>query len=139
MSRKPRVLCVDDQPTNLKIRASLLEQFGCQVISAQDHQSALKALTENDIDVLLIDYHLSGSATGEDIARDVRVVRPDVPMVMLSGDPNIPESARQCVNAVLVKGVSDPTDLLDLIRKLVPHAELRSHRPAPDVSKMRRA
>lgn len=67
MSRKPTILCVDDLPDNLKIRASLLELFGCEVFVAQDHQSALRVVEETDIDVLLIDYHLANGATGEQI------------------------------------------------------------------------
>ncbi|MBV9087959.1 MAG: response regulator [Acidobacteriaceae bacterium] len=132
MSRKPKILCVDDQLTHLKIRCIFLEQFGCEVIAVQDRQSALKAVTENDVDLLLIDYHLADGATGEEIARDVRMLRPHVPLVMFSGDPKIPESAHECSDAVLLKGASNPSDLLDVIQKLVPGAALRPRRPAPD-------
>jgi CheY-like chemotaxis protein len=31
MSKKPKILCVDDQLENLGVRAMLLEQFGCEV------------------------------------------------------------------------------------------------------------
>jgi CheY-like chemotaxis protein len=123
--KKPKILCVDDQAENLRVRAMLLEQFGCDVVEAQDHQSALRAITEDGIDLLVIDYHLAEGVTGEEIARDVRVIRPELPLIMLTGDSKLPDSAARCVDAVLIKGVSNPRALLELIEKLVPRPQLK--------------
>lgn len=129
MPKKPRILCVDDQIENLRIRTMLLEQFGCEAVAVQDHLSALKALSENEVSLMLIDYHLANGATGEEIARDVRVMHPDLPLIMLTGDSKLPESAYDCVDVVLFKGMSSPATLLDTIQKLLPDAELRPRRP----------
>jgi CheY-like chemotaxis protein len=126
MSRKATILCVDDRADNLLIRKLMLEQFGCKVVAVNDSQSCLHALNENRIDLVLIDYHLAEEATGEDLARQIRKVKPELPLVMLSGDPKIPDSARDSVDAVLIKGAGSPRDLLDLIEKLVPDATLRA-------------
>lgn len=126
---KPRILCVDDQQQNLAIRAMLLQQFGCDTITVTDHSSALRALTENHVDLLLIDYHLAGNATGEEIARDVRALQPDIPLVMLTGDARLPDSAAESVDAILVKGQSNPRDLLETIQRLLPQASLKPMRP----------
>ncbi len=132
MKTKPTILCVDDQPENLKIRAMFLELFGCNAITAPDHHSALRALEDEPVDLLVIDYHLADGATGEEIARDVRVLRPDVPLVMLTGDSKLPDTARECVDAVVIKGSSNPDDLLKVIQKLLPKAALRPRRPPPE-------
>ena len=128
MSKKPTILCIDDRPLNLRVRTMLLEQFGCDTIAVHDHHSALRVVSEQEVDLLVIDYHLANGETGEDIARDVRVMRPQIPLIMLTGDVRLPESACQCVDAVLIKGVSNPTALLDLIEKLLPDAEIRPRR-----------
>lgn len=128
MVRKPTVLCVDDRIENLRIRIMLLEQFGCKAIAVADHQSALRAVSAGQVDLLLIDYHLANGETGEDVARDVRVLRPEIPLVMLTGDPKLPQSAAESVDAVLFKGMMNPGEMLDLIEKLVPNAELRPRR-----------
>ena len=47
---KPKILCVDDRADNLRIRAMLLEQFGCETITAADHRTAMHAMEENKID-----------------------------------------------------------------------------------------
>jgi CheY-like chemotaxis protein len=125
MSKKPTILCVDDQASNLTIRAMLLEQFGCAPLTAVDHRSALQVLSNNHIDLAVIDYHLALGETGEDIARDLRVLCPDLPMIMLTGDSKLPQSAIEAVDEVLIKGASSPRALLDLIEKLLPAAELR--------------
>ncbi|MGE5112373.1 MAG: response regulator [Acidobacteriaceae bacterium] len=129
MASKPKVLCIDDQPENVRIRAMLLEQFGCEVTTVADHQGTLQAVSSHPFDLLVIDYHLAHGETGEEIARDIRVIRPELPLIMLTGDTKLPDSASESVDAVLIKGASDPRALLDLVEKLVPGAKLRPRRP----------
>lgn len=128
MTGKPTILCVDDQILNLQIRAMMLEQFGCRALTAPDHQSALRAISEEEVDLVVIDYHLANGETGEEVARDVRVMRPQLPLIMLTGDSRLPQSACDCVDEVIIKGASDPRALFDLIQKLLPDAELRPRR-----------
>jgi CheY-like chemotaxis protein len=128
MAEPPVILCIDDHAESLKIRTLLLELYGCKAIAVPDHRSALRAVTEQPVDLLLIDYHLADGQTGEEIARDVRVIRPDVPIVMLTGDSKVPESARLIVDAVLVKGQSSPQILLETIQRLLPGAKIAPQR-----------
>jgi CheY-like chemotaxis protein len=127
---KPTVLCVDDRADSLLIRKRLLEQFGCNVVVVYDFSSCVAALNENRIDLVVIDYHLGEATNGETLARHIRKAHPQLPLIMLSGDPSIPASARESVDAVLIKGAGSPKDLLDLIQDLVLEATLRA-RPDP--------
>ncbi len=129
MAKKPAILCVDDQIANLSIRMRMLEIFGCETIPAHDHQSALHVVTERPVDLILIDYHLAHGETGDAIAHDVRVLRPEIPLIMLTGDSHLPDHVPALVDAVMVKGVTNPGELLDLIQELLPNAELRPRRP----------
>lgn len=129
MSRKPKILCVDDKVDNLRIRAMLLEQFGYETVMASDHTSALRACTENNIDLAVIDYHLARGETGDVLAHDIRVMCPKLPLVMLTGDPQLPDSAAEIVDAVLVKGQCNPRALLDVIERLLPDAMSAPRRP----------
>jgi CheY-like chemotaxis protein len=127
MAGKPTILCVDDRIDNARIRVMLLEQFGCAGLAVTDGTSALRVLKEQPIDLIIIDYHLVGE-TGEDVARDVRVLWPKLPLIMLTGDSKLPESARASVDEVLIKG-SNPGMLLDAIRRLLPESEMKARRP----------
>src|SRR3954462_8312686 len=120
MARKPIILCVDDQPSNLQIRAMMLEQFGCSVGTATDHRSALHAVSEGPFDLAIVDYHLANGETGEEVARDIRVMNPQMPIIMLTGDSRLPQSACDVVDEVIIKGASNPGALFDLIQKLLP-------------------
>ena len=129
MPKKPLVLCVDDQAPNLQVRTLMLQQFGCATLTATDHSSTLRVVSESNVDVVVIDYHLAHGENGEEIANDLRIMRPRLPLIMLTGDNQLPESAIASVNAVLIKGSSDPRALMDLIEQLVPDAELRTRKP----------
>lgn len=101
MAGKPKILCVDDQTVNLRIRTILLQQFGCETIAVEDYPSALRALDDANIDLVLIDYHLAGNSTGEELARDIRVLQPKLPLVMLTGDSSVPLSVSAWILSLL--------------------------------------
>jgi len=126
MPRQPTILCVDDREDSLLIRKLMLEQFGCHVVAVTDSRSCVNALSETSVDLVLIDYHLAEEMNGEGLARHIRSRQPDLPLILLTGDPKIPDSARDSVDAVLIKGAGSPRDLFKLIEDLVPDAALRA-------------
>ncbi|MBV8671925.1 MAG: response regulator [Acidobacteriaceae bacterium] len=132
-AKRPRILCLDDQPANLLVRKILLEQFGCDVVTVHDSQACLRAATDESFDLALLDYHLAEQATGEDVARDLRICAPRMRLVMLTGDPKLPESAAESVDAVLTKGSSGPQQLFQVIEDLLPGCALKP-RPEPFLS-----
>lgn len=125
----PRVVCVDDRQDSLTIRKLLLEQFGCEVIAVTDASDCLTAIQDNSVDLAIIDYHLAGKVNGEQLAHTIRSQYPRLALVMLTGDPKVPDSARESVDVLLIKGASSPRDLLDAIEDLVPNATLRPRPP----------
>jgi two-component system, OmpR family, response regulator len=127
--KQPRILCLDDQPTNLHIRKMLLEQFGCEVVAVTNARDCLAAATSDSFDLALLDYHLGEGITGEDVAKDLRVCLPGMKLVMLTGDPKIPKSVSKSVDSVLTKGSSSPEDLLKTIQDLLPDCTLKPRHP----------
>lgn len=122
---KPRILCLDDKPENLRIRKTLLEQFGCEVVTVTDSSTCLHRVAQESFDLVLLDYHLAEQVTGEDVARDIGVLLPRMPLVMLTGDPEIPKSAWECVDEVVIKGSGGPTQLLDTLQRLLPRSRIK--------------
>jgi CheY-like chemotaxis protein len=57
---KPLVLVVDDNPTNLKLAAQVLELEGYDVLHAEDANQALTALQRHRPDLILMDIALPG-------------------------------------------------------------------------------
>jgi CheY-like chemotaxis protein len=112
---RPRVLCVDDDLNHLQIRVELLRQIGCDAIPAHDRRSALRSARRIDIDLCITDYHLKNGETGQDVARDIRAVRPRAALILFTGDPEIAASERASFDAVLIKGQGDISLLLEVV------------------------
>lgn len=98
----------------------LLEQFGCNVTMVTDAEACLQAATHESFDLALLDYHLGGEMTGGDVAHQLRSRAAGMPLVIWTGAPEIPESAKRSVDAVLSKGNSSPAELLGVIQNLLP-------------------
>lgn len=125
---KPRILCLDDQPEMLWAHKLLLEEFGCEVATASDSSACLRLVEQESFDLVLLDYRLAEKVTGEDVARYIAVLYPKLPLVMFTGESTLPQSARECVDEVLIKGAGGPRKLLDAIQRLVPLNRIRPQR-----------
>jgi CheY-like chemotaxis protein len=81
---KPIILCVDDSETQLWLRAKVLEQNGYAVLKATSAFRALQVLRANAISLVLSDHMLS-ETTGLELARQIKRIKPHVPVVIYSG------------------------------------------------------
>ncbi len=114
-----KVLCIDDNPSGLRIRALLLQAFGYSVDTAETGDAALHQFRHNRYDVVVTDYFL-GETTGTGLAREMKQMRTEVPVVLLSGIVE-PPSGMEYVDAFLEKS-EPPTKLAATIAGLVPAA-----------------
>jgi len=106
----PTILCVDDQPTGLHIRKLFLESFGYQVLCAGGGRTALDILQRQPVDAVILDYRMP-EMDGDEVAREIKGMDPDLPIVLLSGYiSEIPETLRKNVNGFVAKG-SPPEEL----------------------------
>jgi CheY-like chemotaxis protein len=112
-------------------RKLLLEKVGCEVIAVNGFFSCLKALADAPVDLALIDYHLTGEMDGEHLARVICSTYPAIALTMLTGDPTIPNGARESGDVLLTKGTNKSIDLREAIEALVPNATL--HPGCPNI------
>src|SRR5690606_35774993 len=59
-SRIPQVLCVDDQPANLRLLEAFLADIGVAALLAQSGEEALDILTECPVDLIFMDVQMPG-------------------------------------------------------------------------------
>ncbi len=59
-SRPPRLLCVDDNPANLLLVRTLLEDMGAEVIAVDSGQAAVEAVREQALDLVFMDVQMPG-------------------------------------------------------------------------------
>ena len=58
--RPPRVLCVDDNPANLLLVQTLLEDLGAQVVAVDSGSAAIRAVHHDSFDLVLMDVQMPG-------------------------------------------------------------------------------
>lgn len=122
MVRQREILCIDDDPQALRVRRILLESIGYKVVSESDPERGLRAFRANDFDAVVMDYQMPGM-TGGEAAAAMKRLRPDVPILILSSLPWLPENAPQdAIDAFVQKG--EPLRVLtSRIEQLIAHHE----------------
>jgi CheY-like chemotaxis protein len=84
--RRLRVLLVEDEFLICMMMADALTDHGFEVRSAANAQDALAHLTRGaPCDVLLTDLNLGPGLDGSGLAKRARELRPDLPVVYVSG------------------------------------------------------
>jgi len=79
------VLVVDDEPLVLDVTATMLEDFGCEVLTAANAGEALEKLSADQrIDVLITDINMPGM-NGYELAKTAIRCRERLKVIMLSG------------------------------------------------------
>ena len=97
------VLCIDDEKANLYLLQSVLEHFGYVALVASDGREALRLAAQHRVDAVILDYCMPGMNGGE-VALEMKRLRPDVPIILFSGSPDIPSSTLTHVDALVAKG-----------------------------------
>jgi two-component system response regulator HydG len=89
---KSRILIVDDEESIRFAFKTHLSNEGHEVMTAEDYSSGIKALSENEFDLVITDVILGGQ-TGTDILREIKNRDMKCPVIMITGEPNIGTAA----------------------------------------------
>lgn len=92
MGRKFVILCVDDENNALLLRKLVLQKAGYEVATASSAREALALVSTRPVDLVLSD-HLMPEMTGAELARQMKLQHPHLPVVLLSGVNEIPTDA----------------------------------------------
>ncbi|MBX5132985.1 PAS domain S-box protein [Rhizobium lentis] len=80
------VLVVEDDPRVRRVAVARLASMGYTVLEAENGHRALDLLRENPgVALLFTDIVMPGGITGDELAREVRVMRPDIAVLFTSG------------------------------------------------------
>jgi PAS domain S-box-containing protein len=78
------VLVVDDDADVRQFLVEALQTFGYHVLEAEDGYAALSLLAKSSPDLVIVDYAMPG-LTGVETVRELRLKRPDLPILFVSG------------------------------------------------------
>jgi signal transduction histidine kinase len=135
----PRALVVDDDEALVTVCARALVANGYRVETAPDAASALRAMRGGSFDVIVSDIHMPGMS-GVDLVAQLRTDGLDVPVVLVTGDPQIETAMKAVEHGVLrylAKPVA-PTALVVVVNEVVRlHGIARVERAALDNDALR--
>ncbi|MEI4260271.1 response regulator [Roseovarius sp. D0-M9] len=90
-----KLLVVDDDHMMREFTERVLISLGHECVTAGDAASALLRLQDDaDIRVLIIDIRLGCGPGGAQLAKDVLAIKPDLGIILTSGDPDALQTAK---------------------------------------------
>jgi len=113
-----QILLIDDSAIQLRVRETILRSAGFTVSAATTAESALALLRSSpDMFGLVITDHLLSGITGVEIVRQLRTFLPDIPVVVISGLPEL-EAEYEGLNVIVRQKPVPPPELIELARSL---------------------
>ena len=107
VSRRLKVLVVEDNSSVREVAAAMIEEMGFEAITANNGPEGLGMIEANpDIDLVLSDVIMAGGMNGPELALKAIKVRPDLKILFMSG--YAPGSVRQ---------MQDLPDSIELVNK----------------------
>jgi two-component system cell cycle sensor histidine kinase/response regulator CckA len=124
--QSPVLLCIDDDVDLLECEKAFLEEFGYTVLTASDGGKGLELASTHSVEVVIVDYFMP-QMNGQEVAIEMRRLRPEALIIMLSAAVDVPAQALKLVDAFIAKDC--------LVSQLIPTiAQLRGCTSAPQPS-----
>ncbi len=111
------IFYVDDNPKSRRLLSSVMKSCGFDVLSIGDPIEAVSRIRKNSFDLALLDYQMP-HLTGSELAQKIKSVKPEAPIVLISGFSALPPFELNFVDAHLGRGAT-LDELLDTIRSLM--------------------
>jgi CheY-like chemotaxis protein len=116
VGERPLVLCIDDAEVALRVRKLLLTSAGYSVLTAASGEEGLELFKHNHVQLVIADHFLSNKS-GAEIAAEMRQIKPQVPILIVSAAAEKP-AGLEFADGFLSKG-EGPDALLDSVAGLL--------------------
>src|ERR1700679_3990950 len=112
---RTRVLIIDDDPMHLRIYGWIIDQAGYEARPALVTADRVEFPPEH-VDVVVLDYRLTGQLTAVDAAEATKARYPGVPIIVLSDVYDLPADIAPYTRAFVRKG--EPAKLVATLAEL---------------------
>jgi CheY-like chemotaxis protein len=96
------LLCIDDNEEVLECEKLFLESFGYTVLTAKSGGKGLELASIHSVDVVIVDY-LMPKMNGQEVAIEMRRLRPQASIILLTAAVDVPEQTLNLVDAFIAK------------------------------------
>jgi CheY-like chemotaxis protein len=111
------ILCIDDERHALLIRKLLFESAGFRVLTAASGKEGIRVFSSNAVSLVVLDYWMPGM-NGLSVAREIKRLNPNTPILMLSAFNTILDEVVGTVDRWIRKGEENPEHLLEIVREM---------------------
>jgi DNA-binding NtrC family response regulator len=123
MGDRTSVLIIDDDPTHLRIYGWIMDAAGYEAKPALVTADQID-FPKGPVDVVVMDYRLTGQMTAVQAAAGVKVRYPNAPIIVLSDMYDLPADIAPYVQTFVRKG--DPAKLVDTLARFPRSTAARS-------------
>lgn len=124
--KKPVILCVDDEPANLKLLENILVPRGYEVVSAADGEDCLQKIKAGNIELILLDLMLPGM-DGLQVSRKIKDNKKykNIPIIMLTAHTGVETYIKSLSNEVFayLHKPFNSEELVGMVRSALGQAE----------------
>ncbi len=116
------ILVVDDEPNYLVVISELLREEGFEVFTAENGEDGLKAVRENDLDLVITDMQMPGMS-GLDLLKSLKAHSKDLPVIMITAFGEV-QKAVEAMQSGAFNFLTKPfnnDELVVNIRKAIEH------------------
>jgi len=116
-----RILLIDDEQRIVEMGTAILERLGYKVTPETDSLRTLEMLRSRprDFDLIITDYTMP-NLSGMDLVREVRRIRPDIPIILCTGfSEKVTWETAMNLNVELVLKPFTIMEIAELIRKVL--------------------
>ena len=95
-------VCIDDDDGMLRYQKALFERRGYKALTAASARLGLRIAAVCTVAAVVVDCHMP-EMNGHEVATEIKRLKPQIPIVMVSSDDAIPEPALNVVDAFVSK------------------------------------
>lgn len=113
------ILLIDDSPLQLRVREAVLRDAGFQVSIATTAEGALALLRTRGVAesiATVITDHVMPDVNGAELVRAIRKLRPDVPVIVITGQPDA-ETEYEGMDVIFRMKPVRPSELIALVHE----------------------
>lgn len=105
-----KILVIDDDPGVLAYLSRLLESLGHQAVTANSGAEGLAKAADPTFQLILSDLAMPGEPSKMELIKQLRQMRPDCPLVVISGYPT-PERLAECSELGVTEFLTKPFEI----------------------------
>ena len=116
---RPRILIVEDNPTNMMVTKSIVKKMGAEIFTAENGQLAVDLLHEQTVDLILMDCQMPvmDGLEATEVIRASQLTSAAVPILAVTANATL-EDRNNCISVGMNDHISKPIKAKILMERI---------------------